>query len=87
MPFRNILTGMPTKDRPSKGPRSPFGPSEPPNTSLSLTKFAKDVLAAAEERTGRPRSNVIDLLLRKHGGTVAPEDFGSDERPPCDATA
>lgn len=71
----------------SKGPRSPFGPSDPPNTSLSLTRFAKDVLEAAEQRTGRPRSNVIDLLLRKHGGTVSPEDFGGDDRPPCDATA
>jgi len=51
-----------------RGPKSPFGPKALPNKSHSLTRFAKDVLAATARRTGENESNIIELLARCYGG-------------------
>lgn len=57
------------------GPRTPFGPKEPPNRSHSMTHLAKQILAAAAKRCGTSESNVVEYLVRAYGGTVRREDF------------
>lgn len=57
------------------GPKTPFGPKDLPNRSHSLTKLAKQIEDAAAERAGTSASNVVELLLRKHGGELSADDF------------
>ncbi len=57
------------------GPRTPFGPKHLPNRSHSLTELGKKVLAAAANRADTSESNVVELLVRRHAGTVRREDF------------
>lgn len=57
------------------GPRTPFGPKDLPNRSHSLTKLGKDILTAAAERAGQSESNIVELLIRQHGGNVQSGDF------------
>lgn len=57
------------------GPRTPFGPKHLPNRSHSLTRFGKEILRSAAKRTGTSESNVVELLVRKFGGTVEADDI------------
>lgn len=63
----------------AKGPRTCYRPKEPPGKSLSLTWLAKRVLFAASVRSGKSESDVVEHLLRLHGGKVGPEDFAPIE--------
>lgn len=52
-----------------KGPKAFFADSKK-TTSIGLTDLAIKISAAAEERTKKSRSEVIEQLLREHGSTV-----------------
>jgi hypothetical protein len=47
-----------------------------------MTDFAKRILTAARERCGQSQSNIVEHLVRLHGGALAPEDFGPIEDMP-----
>lgn len=59
----------------SKGPASVYRPKDPPNVTVSLSKLGKQILRAADARTGAGQSNVIEHLLRIHGGSVTKEEL------------
>ena len=59
-----------TEEPRRRGPKSEFGPKEKPTVSVSLTALAKRILAAARRRKRTSASNVVEELLRKHGGTI-----------------
>lgn len=52
----------------TRGPKSPFGAKSLPNRSYSLTDHAKKILAASARRTDESESNLVELLVRAHGG-------------------
>jgi hypothetical protein len=61
-------------ERKATGRPTTFGPVYA-RTSLTLTEFPARVLEAAAERVGKPAGTVVDLLLRKFGGSVSTDDF------------
>ena len=46
-----------------------------PNTCVSLTAFAKQVLDAAATRTGRNRADVVEALIERFAADVTREEF------------
>lgn len=76
-----IIIGMvdDTQETRRGGPRTPFGPKDLPNKSHSLTKLGKKILASAAKRTGQSESNVVEWLIRRHGGEVKSEDFNTPD--------
>lgn len=70
--------------RAQTGPRPVYAPKQMPAESCLLTELGKRILAAAAERTGAGKSNVVEHLLRKHGGSVTAADFAPlDEDDVC----
>ena len=53
-----------------KGPRCAYRPKEPPPVSVSLTALGKAILRGAATRTGYSQSDVVESLLRLHGGRL-----------------
>lgn len=66
---------MTNQPRKPKGRASPFGPKHHPPKSFTLTKLAKDIVGRAARRAKTSESNVVDLLVRRHGGEVQATDF------------
>lgn len=62
----------------AKGPWTPYGPKHTPNKSVSLTLFAKEILAATAERCGISEANVVEHLLRVYAVELAPEQFSRE---------
>lgn len=58
-----------------KGRHTLYGPKDPPNRSYTLTDLAKRIAAAAADRTGASESNIVEHLLRLHGGQVTAEEL------------
>lgn len=63
------------KNASAKGPASIYRPKDPPNVTVSLSSLGKRILEAADERTGAGKSNVVEHLLRLHGGSISAEEF------------
>lgn len=59
----------------TKGPASIYRPKDPPNVTVSLSKLGKDILEAADDRTGAGKSNVVEHLLRVYGGSITAEEL------------
>ncbi|HET9011663.1 MAG TPA: hypothetical protein VFN38_07585 [Gemmatimonadaceae bacterium] len=53
-----------------RGPRTLYRPKDTPAVSVSLTRLGKDILRAAAARLSCSMSDVVETLLREHGGRV-----------------
>lgn len=59
----------------TRGPRAIYRPKDPPPESALLTPLGKRILRAATDRCGTNKSNVIETLLRLHGGELTADLF------------
>ena len=50
-----------------------------PGKSVALTALGKRILSAAADRVGGSESDIVEHLLRLHGGEVTPEEFAPIE--------
>ena len=55
--------------------RTIYGGKDPKPRSFTLTPLAHQILDAAQARAGTSASNVVEHLLRRHGGEVTAADF------------
>jgi DNA-directed RNA polymerase specialized sigma24 family protein len=63
-----------------RGPRTQFRPKDA-RASLWLSTVAKRQWKAARRRTGESASDVVEMLLRQHGGALAAVRQDVAERP------
>jgi hypothetical protein len=65
----------PTPDTEAKEPKlrgqpSAYRPKVQPGVSVTFTQLGLDILQAAHKRTGKSKSDVLEMLLRKHGSEL-----------------
>lgn len=52
-----------------------YRPKERPSRSVMLTMLGQKILDAAAARTGKTTSDIVEHLLRTHGGDLKKTDF------------